>query len=143
MPGVIIFDPRNEDVGFSVGNEQAAGVYLDIEDDAMYFSDTVNIYQWEGNAASTQTYTWRSGKIRLDKKVNLGAAIVEADSYDNTLTFKLYADGTLITSIPITSAEPVRLPGGYLSNLYEVEVIGQDVVTGISAAENIFELAKG
>lgn len=143
MPGVVIFDPRNEIVGLSLGDEQAAGVYLDIEADAMFYSDTVNIYEWEGNQAATQTYTWRSGKLRLPKLVNLGAVMVEADSYDYTLTFKLYADGVLITSIPITHGNPYRLPGGYLSNIYEIEVIGQDVVTGISVAENIFELAKG
>jgi len=143
MPGLIIFDPKNEHIGFSLGDEQAAGVYLDIEADSMYYTDTTNIYKWEGNEAATQTYTWRSGKIRLPKKINLGAVLVEAASYDNSLTFKLYADGTLITSLLITDAEPVRLPGGYLSNIYEVEVIGQDVVTGISVAENIFELAKG
>jgi hypothetical protein len=142
MPGVIIFNPSQQDVGFSIGDEQAAGVYLDIEADALYFTDTTNIYKWEGNAGTNQTYTWRSGKIRLPKKVNVGAALVEADSYD-LLTFKLYADGTLITSIGVTDGEPFRLPGGYLSNIYEVEVIGTDVVTGISVAENIFELAKG
>jgi len=142
MPGVIIFDPKNPERGFSTGDEQAAGVYLDIENDAMYYSDTVNIYEWEGNAAATQTYTWKSGKIRLGKKVNLGAVIVEADSYVN-ITFNLYADGVIKASIVITDGEPVRLPGGYLSNIYEVELIGTDVVTGISVAENIFELAKG
>jgi hypothetical protein len=142
MPGVIIFNPNRETVGFSVGDEQAAGVYLDIEADELFFSDTTNIYQWEGNTGTDQTYTWKSGKIRLPKKVNLGAAIVEADSYDS-LTFKLYADGTLVTTVAVADGEPFRLPGGYLSNIIEVEVIGTDVVTGISVAENIFELAKG
>jgi len=142
MPGLIIFDPKRKEVGFSIGDEQAAGVYLDIETDKLYFTDTVNIYEWEGNPGANQTYTWRSGKIRLSHEVNLGAVLVEANSYVN-LVFKLYADGVLIVSLGIADGDPVRLPGGYLSNIYEVEIISTDVVTGVSVAENIFELAKG
>lgn len=142
MPGVIVFDPNREGVGLSTGETQAAGTFLDIEDDALYFTDTVNIYKWEGNTALTQTYTWRSGKIRLSSKVNLGAVLVEAASYD-FIIFKLYADGVLITSLQILDGDPVRLPGGYLSNIYEVEVTSTDNVNGISVAQNIFELAAG
>lgn len=142
MAGLVIFDPKHDVVGLSTGDETAAGVYLDIEADELFFTDTTNIYEWEGNAAAYQTYTWRSGKIRLPSEVNLGAVLVEANTYTN-LTFRLYADGVLITSLAIASGEPVRLPGGYLSNIYEVEVTGTDFVTGISVAQNIFELAKG
>jgi len=142
MPGLIIFDPRRDEVGFSTGDELAAGTYLDIEEDKLYFTDTINIYEWEGNTGTNQTYTWRSGKIRLPKKVNLGAALVEADSYAS-LVFRLFADGTLMKSVTVTDGEPFRLPGGYLSNIYEIELVSTDVVTGVSAAENIFELARG
>lgn len=142
MPGVIIFNPEDDTVGFSTGNEQAAGVYLDLEADALYFTDTVNIYQWEGNPALSQSYTWRSGRIRMPKKVNLGAALVEADSY-NSVLFQLYADGVLKASYNVSDSEPFRLPGGYLSNIYEIQVSGTDVITGVSVAQNIFDLAAG
>lgn len=142
MPGVIIFDPDDDTVGFSVGEDQAAGVFLDIEEDGLYFTDTVNIHKWEGNTAAKHTYTWRSGKIRLPYVVNLGAILVEAESYLSVIV-KLYADGILITSLAIPNNQPQRLPGGYLANIYEVEIISQDVVTGVSVATNIFELAEG
>lgn len=142
MPGVVIFNPSRDEVGFSTGDEQAAGVYLDIENDALYFTDTVNIYKWEGNAAALQTYTWRSAKLRFPQEVNMGAVLVEANSYV-ALTFKLYADGVLITSLTVLDGEPIRLPGGYLSNVFEVELIGTDTVTGVSVAQNIFDLAAG
>ena len=141
MAGVVVFNPDDQRVGFSTGDEEAAGVFLDIEDDSLYFTDAVNIYKWEGNTGTIQTYVWRSGKVRLEKKVNLGAAMVEAASY-SSLTFRLYASGILRFSAKVTSGEPFRLPGGYLSNIYEIELTGTDVVTGVSAAENIFELAK-
>jgi len=146
MPGVIIFDPDDDSIGLSVGDDQAAGVYLDIETDTLYLTDLTNIIEWEGDAASNMTYTWRSGRLRAAKKINLGGLMVEADSYDS-LIVKLYAmlDNTLtlITTLTITSDEPVRIPGGYLSNLYEIEVVSTDRVTGITLGQSIFDLASG
>jgi hypothetical protein len=114
MPGVIIFDPDDDSIGLSVGDDQAAGVYLDIETDTLYLTDLSNIIEWEGDAVNNMTYTWRSGRLRSAKKINLGGIMVEADSYDS-LIVKLYAmlDNTLtlITTLTITDDEPVRIPG--------------------------------
>ena len=145
MPGVIIFDPEDEQIGFSLGDDQAAGVYLDIESDTLYLTNLVNIIEWEGDSTN-MTYTWRSGLIRLPRKVNLGACIVEADSYLSILV-KLYAvlDGTttLITTLGVTDAEPIRLPGGHLSNLFEVEIISSDRITSASFGQSVFDCAQG
>jgi len=146
MPGVIIFDPSDNSIGFSLGDDQAAGVHLDIETDTLYITNLSNIIKWEGDAVNNMTYTWRSSRIRLPRKVNLGACMVEADSYTSVI-LKLYAevDGvlTLITTVTVASSIPVRLPGGYLSNLYEIEVVSSDRVTGIAAAQSVFDLAAG
>jgi len=146
MPGVIIFDPADNAIGFSLGDDQAAGVYLNIETDTLYITDLSNIIKWEGDAANNMTYTWRSGRVRLPRKVNLGVCMVEADSYTSVI-LKLYAvvDGTLtlITTITVADSTPVRLPGGYLANLYEVEVVSSDRITGIAVAQNVFDLAEG
>ena len=61
----------------------------------------------------------------------------------SSVTFKLYADGVLKHTQTVTSNEPFRLPGGYLSNLYEIEIISDIPVTRVSVAESIFELAEG
>lgn len=146
MPGVIIFDPSDNSIGFSLGDDQAAGVYLDIETDTLYLTNLSNIIEWEGDSDNNMTYTWRSGRVRLPRKVNLGAMTVEADSYASVIV-KLYAEVedamTLITTITVTSSVPVRLPGGYLSNLYEIEVTSTDRITGIAAAQSVFDLAAG
>ncbi len=146
MPGVLIFDPSDSSIGFSLGDDQAAGVYLNIETDTLYITDLSNIIEWEGDADNNMTYTWRSGRIRLPRKVNLGAFMVEADSYVSVIV-KLYAEVkgtlTLITTITVADNTPVRLPGGYLSNLYEIEVVSSDRVTGIAAAQSVFDLAAG
>jgi hypothetical protein len=119
---------------------------LDIESDTLYLTDLANIIEWEGDSANNMTYTWRSGRIRLPKKVNIGAVAVEADSYDS-LTLKLYAvketDAVLITTVTVADNEPIRMPGGYLSNLYEIEIVSTDRVTGVSAAQSVFDLAAG
>lgn len=144
MPGVIIFDPNDRTVGFSVGDDQAAGAYLDIENDALYLTDLSNIIQWEGDAVNNMTYTWRSGKIKTQRPVNMGAAMVDADSY-NSVVFRLYAEvdgvSSLIDAIGVTDDEPFRLPGGYLSTVFEIEIISTDRVVAAAVGQSIYDLA--
>ena len=146
MAGLIVVSPNEENIGFSTGDELAVGSFHDIENDVLYFTDGSTIFEWEGDDTSQQTYTWKSGQIRLAKNVNLGAALVEADSYSN-LTFRLYARignaMVLKHTETVSDSEPFRLPGGYLANIYEVELEGTDSVTKFSVGENIWELAEG
>jgi hypothetical protein len=93
MAGLIIFDPDDNDVGLSTGDDVAVNTFLDIETDTLYFTDGLNIYEWEGDTAGVpQTYTWKSGQIRLPSPVNLGAALVEAELYSRTNGDPLFAD---------------------------------------------------
>ncbi len=143
MAGYIVFDPDNTAVGLTTGDDVALNVFLDILTDTLYYTDGSEIFEWEGSLTSAaKTFVWKSAKHRFPKLVNLGAAMVEADSYVS-LTFKLYADGVLKHTQTVTDGEPFRLPGGYLSNIYQVELTGTDTVTGVSIAENIFDLAAG
>lgn len=143
MAGAIIFDPEDNSIGLSTTDELAVGLHLDIENDILYFTDASRIYQWEGDSVSQKTFTWKSRKERLQRPVNLGAAVVEADSYSD-LTLKLYANisGTMTLKHTQTVADddPFRLPGGYLSGIYEVELAGTDRVVGVRVAENVWEL---
>lgn len=144
MPGYIVFSP-DPDVGFSTGGDTAVNVYLDILTDTLYYTDGEKIYEWEGGS-SNKTYTWKSQKIRFPYPTNMGAALVEADSFSN-LTFKLYADisgtMTLKHTETVGNGEPFRLPGGYSSNIFEIELTGTDIVTGVAIGETIFDLAEG
>lgn len=144
MPGVIIFDPDDNTVGFSEGDDQAASAHLDIENDALYICDLSNIIQWEGDSVNNMTYTWRSGILRTRRPVNMGAGIVQAEAYTDTIV-RLYAElsgtMTLIQSIDVMDDEPFRLPGGYTANVFEIEVVGTDRVTEVAIAQSIFDLA--
>jgi hypothetical protein len=142
--GVIIFDPDDRSVGFSVGDDQAAGAYLDIENDALYLTDLTNIIKWEGDAAANMTYTWRSGKIRSQAPINLAAAVVDAESYVSVV-FRLYAEvdgvSSLITTVGVADDKPFRLPGGYLSNNFEIEIISTDRIASVAVGQSIIDLA--
>lgn len=143
MAGYIVFDPNNPEVGLSTGDSPALNVYLDILTDTLYYTDGLEIFRWEGNEdGDLKTFTWRSAKHRFPKKVNLGAAIVEADSYVS-LTFSLYADGVLKHTQTVADGNVFRLPGGYLSNIYQVELSGTDTVTGVTIGETVFDLNAG
>ena len=143
MAGYIVFDPENSAVGLTTGDDIALNVFLDILTDTLYYTDGSEIFEWEGDSADTpKIFVWKSAKHRFPRLVNLGAALVEADSY-SSLTFKLYADGVLKFTKIVTDGKPFRLPGGYLSNIYQVQLSGTDTVTGVSIAETIFDLAAG
>jgi len=143
MAGYIVFDPENQAVGLTTGGAVAVGVFLDILTDTLYYTDGSEIFTWEGDVeGNLLTFVWKSAKHRFPRLLNLGAASVEADSYV-ALTFKLYADGVLKFTKTVTDGEPFRLPGGYLSNIYQVQLSGTDTVTGVSIAETIFDLAAG
>lgn len=145
MPGVIIFDPNDNDVGFSTGDDQANAVFLDKDTGNLFIADLDTIYEWEGSA-SPMTATWRSGTIRLARKVNMGAALIEADEYTD-IVMSLFAQiqgvMTLITTITVVDGEPLRLPGGYLSNLFEVQIVTTNRIQSVSIAESVFDLKAG
>lgn len=143
MPGVIIFDPEDTNVGFTVGDDQAAGAFLDVATDTLYLTDLTNIIEWEGHPSSNMQYQWRSQRIRMPKPINMGAVLVEAESYASVV-FKLYAivrgSLTLITTVGIPDAEPVRLPGGYVASQFEIEIVSTDRVTSVAVGQSIFDL---
>lgn len=146
MPGVVIIDPVEESAVFATGDDTAAAVYTDIEDDKMYLSDLSNILEWEGNTASNQTATWKSGRIILPKPINPGAVKVDAAAYTSILLY-LYAERNgnmdLITTLSISSNEPERLPGGYTSNAFEFTLETTNRIYSVTFGESIYDLSAG
>lgn len=56
------------------------------------------------------------------------------------LTFKLFADGTLVCAITVNNEDPVRLPSGYLASEFEFELQGQTEVREVRLATSAQEL---
>jgi len=144
MAGYFIFS-SDPDIGFSTGDDIAVNVFLDILTDTLYYTDGAAVYEWVGGTGK-KTYTWKSAKVRFPRPVNLGAALVEAESYVDVV-MKFYADisgtMTLKHTETVADGEPFRLPGGFTSNIFEIELIGTDVVNGVSIGETVFDLAEG
>jgi len=145
MPGYIVFSPDDPTIGLSTGDDIAVNVFLDILTDTLYYTDGAAIYEWEGGSTNKE-YTWKSGQLRLPYPTNLGAALVEAETYVDVV-FKLYAkieDAMVLKHTEtVADGEPFRLPGGFSSNIFEIELVGSDVVSGVAIGETVFDLAEG
>lgn len=142
----IVFDPADDVAGLSLialDSRVVAG-YLSPDDDELFVvveGDTA-IYQWDGDTASNLTSLWLSGKMVCPYPLNLSAARVVADAYP--VTFNLYDDrGNQVTTRTVSSDEVFRLPGGYLTNWFEVEVEGTEIVRTVHVAETVDELLQG
>jgi hypothetical protein len=74
---------------------------------------------------------------------NFGAARIMADfTSGKTVTFKLYADKSLVFTTTVADNKPFRLPSGYRSDTYEVEVLSDIRVRSIHMAETVLGLKE-
>ncbi len=99
------------------------------------------ISKWDGDTATQQTMTWKSGQLRADYPFNLGVARIIADSYP--LTLLLYNEGTLEATIVVNDDEMFRLPGGFLGDYAELEITHDDAIRSVMVAETAAELGDG
>jgi len=103
-------------------------------------ANTVGI--WDADEANPFMLMWKSGRTVCEYPLNLGAARVIAGQYPVTL--KLWNDrGTLVTTRAVTSSEVIRLPGGYLTSWFEVQVESTGEVHAVHLAETVEELLRG
>jgi len=99
-----------------------------------------NYYLYDFNSGDKLTYTWRSKKYQLPQAINFSVARVDADfDGDTGLEFKIYADGELKFSKTIVNSDPFRLPGGFRSKVWEIELVGNDSVHSVILANSIEE----
>lgn len=78
--------------------------------------------------AAQGTITWKSGEIRLPQAVSWAAIRVLAASYAS-VTVKLYADGTLASTITIGSNKAIRIPDRIRPNrAWIVEIVSTSAV---------------
>ena len=133
-----VFDPATKQF-FDLGFYATAG-YNDLASDALFLMVGSNIVKFEGNSTSL-TFTWKSKKFMLPRHCNFSCAIVQANSY-SSLTAKFYADSVLKHTQTVTTNSPFRLPGGFLSKVWEFELSGTDAVTEMHIATSIAELKE-
>ena len=110
--------------------------YTDHRSDTLYVARAGNIERF--NAGSSLTYRWRSKVFRLGSPGNFGFAAVNAQSYP--VTMRVYADGVLRHTQTVTNDMAFRLPGGFLSRDWQVELEGTNPIQRARLATSIMEL---
>lgn len=137
--GSFALDPLNPDTGVVFYDTYFTAAHNYLVDDHLYLCVDGNIVAWDAGAA--QSYTWRSGKQRAPRPMNLAAMQVRADTFP--VAVSIYGDGTKRYSVTVWDEKPVRLPGGYLAELFELELTGTGEVYEIIVGETMSELRGG
>ena len=135
--GSFIIDPRQPENGVIFSSQYFTAAHKDgLLDSLLVFVPQANIRLWdEGDPLS---YTWKSRLHILPAPATFTAARVEADTYNDT-TLSVYAAHRVFQQ-PITSRDPVRLPGGYSDRHFQVKVTGTDTVRRVILGESVSEL---
>jgi hypothetical protein len=103
---------------------------------------TLNIRSWD-TASSLLTATWKSGKIVAPYPINLGAARIIADTYPVTLNIWDQEGTNVVTDRSVTSDEVIRLPGGYISAWFEIQVSNDDGISMVHVGETVEDVLQG
>ena len=105
------------------------------------------IHRWDAVAANLKPQKWRSRVFQLVSPSSYAGVLVEADAALGTIPAgqtpnitRVYADGQLVRQFSTINA-PARLPGGFRSKQWEIEIEGYVPITAISMAQSYDELS--
>ena len=137
--GMFIIDPNSPADGVVFYDVFATAAYVDHLSDTLYMQVGDDIEAWDSDSAKI-TYRWLSKEYLIDPPATFQAGQVRASSFSD-LTMRLYVDGSLMHTQTVTDDQPFRMPGGYRTRRFQIEVEGVDEVKSVDIAENISELA--
>lgn len=102
-----------------------------------------DICEWDNPTGTPKVIQWKSKVFTTQDYNNIGAARVLAD-YDSAtqVVFRLWANGTLVFSNPVYDEEIFRLPRGYRSDTFEVEVAGDTRIKSIHLGQTPLSLKE-
>lgn len=113
-------------------------------------TSTGGICEW--GAGSDLSYTWRSKLFLAPKPVNFGAMQVLLEDYTKTTTVQVFVSDSKIplfqdgagasTPKALTDNNVFRLPSGYMSQAYQVELKGTGRVRAVGIATAVDELKE-
>ncbi len=133
-----IFDPRGQKNAFVNLDFYATAGFNDRESDELYLVIGGTLKKF-ARSSSARTYTWKSKEFYSNLPISPGVAKVSAESY-SSLTFKLYADGSLKHTQTVTSNDLFRLPGGYKAKSFYIILEGTDPINEICVYESPREI---
>lgn len=134
-----VLDPSNPagvyftDLGFTAA-------YTDDLQDTLYVLIGTSVRKWDAGATA-RIVSFRSRLFRTPRPIPApSCAQVIADAYPVLLT--VYADGLTVFEEDVTSTEPVRLPGGYHAQEFQLEVSSPAPVQSVAMAHSFDELGQ-
>lgn len=133
-----IFDPRGQKNAFVNLDFYATAGFNDRENDELYLVIGGTLKKF-ARSSSARTYTWKSKEFYSNLPISPGVAKVSAESY-NSLTFKLFADGSLKHTQTVTSNDLFRLPGGYKAKAFHIILEGTDPINEVCVYESPREI---
>lgn len=121
VAGCFIIDAKVD--GIVHVEASAVGGYVDELTDTLYLLIDGDVHEWD--AGATMEAAWHS-KTFSGRPVNPSMAQVIAESYPGgqnaPVELRVYGDGVLRHTQAVTSRNPFRLPSGYLSSDWELDV---------------------
>lgn len=139
--GAIIFDFKEPNATLGTTDQQASGLYSDLENDQLYLIQGTNITDWRAGA-DYLTYIWKSKKFQNVQDAIFSSCKIISESYAD-LTFKMFADGVQVWSYTVTDAKGFRVPTLDRSAAWEVSLEGTDRVCEMILASNMTLLRSG
>lgn len=165
--GGLVFERDEKVGGFFVDTDYTfTASWYDAIAGKLYYVYGTNgdIYEWNDLAQPAVTQTWKSKVINTKDMINMGAARIIADYGDTTevwnevtslwqsttdtwdapdaLTFKLWVDKELIYTTIVNDDNTFRMPTGYRSDTFEVEVSGNIRVRALHLGETPLSLRE-
>lgn len=139
--GGLILDPDGGNPIVTTHNLTVTAAFNDLQRDGLYLAGDGNISRWDDHATTYIPYTWKSKVFETPKQMNFAwAQVLVSDTLPVTLN--VYADHVLKHSHVITDDKPFRLPSGFKSKYWEVELTGTGSVRAVLLAESIKELQQ-
>lgn len=135
--GSFTFTPQQQVGEFVDCDDTFTAAFYDALEDRLYYTNGTAgvVYEWDNLDEPAQSARWKSKVMVTPNPGNLGAARVVGDYSSNSVTFRLYADKALKFTRTVTDSKMFRLPTGYRTDTYEVEVEGPVRVRSIHLAD--------
>jgi len=138
VKGGFILDTENPQNGITWLDTHYTTGFVDTVNNTLFLID-VNGGIMEWNAGVTPlTYQWKSKVFKTPKPVSFACARVFASAYP--VTFKVYADGSLKHTQTVANSDMFRLPSGFMSDEWELELSGTNDITSVEMASSVEEL---
>lgn len=145
--GAFAFEPDRQIGGQFVDlDTQFTAAWYDSVEGKLFYTvgDQGEVFEWDPLVGNKLEQQWKSKTIITPNMVNMGAARVIADFADDPepVTFRFWVDKQLIFEDSITDSGVFRLPTGYRSDTFEVEVLAKVRIRAIHLAINPLALKR-